>query len=274
MRLRRVFTLERIIRIGLLYDGVLLKEGSHRRDIKGAYQFSGGEQKELQDKLQNWQKVLAENGLRLNAKETKFLSSKEGTESIVDGRGEAIEKFQDFRYLWSDLAANGSVGQAVKSRLNAAWMNWRESTGILCDRRCSRTLKGKAYRTVVGSTMLYGSECWPMRMLRWACGWTRVDRVRNEDVRTAIQTALVQLKMREQRLRWFGHVLRRPQSHLMREAMEFEVQDKRPRGAPEKRWRDVIKKDLAEAEVTAEDAVDRMKWSRLTKAADPATARV
>ncbi|PIO77830.1 hypothetical protein TELCIR_00009 [Teladorsagia circumcincta] len=61
--------------------------------------------------------------------------------------------------------------------------------------------------------MLYGSECWPlnkdherqfysaeMRMLRWACGWTRLDRVRNEDVRAVMQTAPVQLKMREQRL--------------------------------------------------------------------------
>ncbi|XGW23671.1 hypothetical protein V3C99_005693, partial [Haemonchus contortus] len=96
-----------------------------------------------------------------NVKKTKFLSSEEGMESIVDGRGEAIEKVQDFRYLGSDLAADGSVDQAVKSRINAAWMKWRESTGILCDRRCSRTLKGKVYRTVVRPTMLYGSECWP-----------------------------------------------------------------------------------------------------------------
>ncbi|VDO21547.1 unnamed protein product [Haemonchus placei] len=75
---------------------------------------------ELQDNLQKWQKVLAGNGLRLNVKKTKFLSSEEGTESITDGYGEAIEKVQDFRYLGSDLAADGSVDQAVKSRINAA----------------------------------------------------------------------------------------------------------------------------------------------------------
>ncbi|XGW34175.1 hypothetical protein V3C99_018193, partial [Haemonchus contortus] len=151
---------------------------------------------ELQDNLQKWQKVLAENGLRLNVKKTKFLSSEEGMESITDGYEEAIEKVQDFRYLGSDLAADGSVDQ------------------VLCDRRCSRTLKGKVYRAVVRPTMLYSSECWPvsktherqlhsaeMRMLRWACGWMRLDRIRNEDVRTVMQTAPVQLKMREQRLR-------------------------------------------------------------------------
>nr|CDJ95541.1 neuropilin and tolloid-like protein 1-like [Haemonchus contortus] len=74
---------------------------------------------ELQDKHQKWQKALAENGLWLNVKKTKFLSSKEGTESIVDGHGEAIEKVQDFRYLGRDLAAV-VVDYAVKSRINAA----------------------------------------------------------------------------------------------------------------------------------------------------------
>ena len=86
----------------------------------------------------------------------------------------------------------------------------------------SRILKGKVYRSVVRPAILYGSECWPttknherqlhsaeMRMLRWACGWTRLDRIRNEDVRAVMQTAPVQLKLREQRLRWYGHVLRR-----------------------------------------------------------------
>ncbi|XGW23143.1 hypothetical protein V3C99_005413 [Haemonchus contortus] len=74
----------------------------------------------LQDKPQNGQRVLAENGLRLDVKKTKFLNSGEGTESIVDARGEAIEKVRDFRYLVSDLAADGSMDQAVKSRINAA----------------------------------------------------------------------------------------------------------------------------------------------------------
>ncbi|PIO65064.1 hypothetical protein TELCIR_13283 [Teladorsagia circumcincta] len=59
-------------------------------------------------------------------------------------------------------------------------------------------------------------------MLRWACGWTRLDRVRNEDV---MQIAPVQLKVREHRLRWYGHVLRRPLDHPIREAMDFEAQE-------------------------------------------------
>ncbi|XGW10124.1 hypothetical protein V3C99_011974 [Haemonchus contortus] len=81
----------------------------------------------LQDKLQKWQKVLADNGLRLNVKMTKFLSSEECTESNIEGHREAIEKVQNFRYPGSDLAADGSVDQDVKSQLNAAG-KCREST--------------------------------------------------------------------------------------------------------------------------------------------------
>nr|CDJ85325.1 uncharacterized protein LOC100840703 [Haemonchus contortus] len=112
-----------------------------------------------------------------------------------------------------------------------------------------------------------------MRMLRWACGWTRLDKTGNEDVRAIIQVAPVQLKIRQERLRWYGLVMRRPPNHPTMEAMEFEAQEKWPRLAPKKRWRNVIKKDITEAEVTAEDAVVRQKWKRLTRIADPATAR-
>ncbi|KAF3620511.1 putative wall-associated receptor kinase-like 8-like [Capsicum annuum] len=46
-------------------------------------------------------------------------------------------------------------------------------------------------------------------MLRWMCGLTRGDRVRNEIVREKVGVASLEDKMRERRLRWFGHVMRR-----------------------------------------------------------------
>ena len=49
-----------------------------------------------------------------------------------------------------------------------------------------------------------------MHMLRWMCGNTRREKVRNEDIRTKIGVASIEEKMRENRLRWFGHVRRRP----------------------------------------------------------------
>ena len=45
-----------------------------------------------------------------------------------------------------------------------------------------------------------------MRMLRWMCGNTRRDKVRNEDIHTKIGVAYIEEKMRKNCLRWFGHV--------------------------------------------------------------------
>ncbi|VDO25176.1 unnamed protein product [Haemonchus placei] len=83
------------------------------------------------------------------------------------------------------------------------------------------------------------------------------DRIGSEYVRTCMQTTPVRLKMREQRLRWFERVPRRPQSHSIRGVRGSREATVR---SPKEERRDVIKKDLAKDEDTAEDAVDRMKW--------------
>jgi FPC/CPF motif-containing protein YcgG len=48
-----------------------------------------------------------------------------------------------------------------------------------------------------------------MRMLHWICGHTRLDRVRNDDIRDRLGVAPIE-KLIQHRLRWFGHIHRRP----------------------------------------------------------------
>ena len=80
-------------------------------------------------------------------------------------------------------------------------------------------LKRKFYRITIRPAMLYGSECWAikrqqiykmsvaeMRMLRWMSGHTRMDRIRNEVIRSKVGVAPIEDKVREGRLRWYGHV--------------------------------------------------------------------
>ncbi|KAL7217344.1 hypothetical protein ACSBR1_029108 [Camellia fascicularis] len=49
-----------------------------------------------------------------------------------------------------------------------------------------------------------------MRMLRWMCGKTRQDRIRNQCIWEWVGVALIEDKLRENQLRWFGHTQRRP----------------------------------------------------------------
>ena len=101
--------------------------------------------------------------------------------------------------------------------------------------------------------MLYDTKCWAikrhhahkmsvveMHMFRWMCGNTRRDKVRNKDIRTKIDIASIEEKMRENRLRWFGHVRRRPTDAPVRRVERINLgQVKRAQRRPKKTWMEV-----------------------------------
>jgi len=90
---------------------------------------------------------------------------------------------------------------------------------VLCDRRMSIAVKGKVYRTMIRPVLICGSEAWTlrrreeerlerteMRMLRWILGLTLKDRKRNDDIRRIIGVACITDKVREAKMRWYGHI--------------------------------------------------------------------
>jgi len=58
-----------------------------------------------------------------------------------------------------------------------------------------------------------------MRMLRWMSGFTLRYRIRNEHIHEMVGVALVEDKIRESHLRWFGHIKWRPSDDLARKAL-------------------------------------------------------
>ncbi|KAG5581014.1 hypothetical protein H5410_051641 [Solanum commersonii] len=48
-----------------------------------------------------------------------------------------------------------------------------------------------------------------IRMLRWMCGFTRRDRIKDEDIQNKVEVTLVEEKMWKVRLRLLGHVMKR-----------------------------------------------------------------
>jgi hypothetical protein len=121
------------------------------------------------------------------------------------------------------LQNNRDIDEDVSHRIKAGWLKWHQASGVLCDPRVSLKLKCKFYLTVIRSAMLYGAECWPtkrrhvqqlsvaeMCMLRWICGHTRRDQVQNDDICERLGVTPVEEKLLQHRLRWFGHMQRRP----------------------------------------------------------------
>ncbi|KAF3647209.1 putative pre-mRNA-processing factor 6-like, partial [Capsicum annuum] len=162
------------------------------------------------------------------------------------------------------------------------WMKWKLVLGVLCDKKVPPKLKGKFYRVVVRPALLYGAKCWPvknshiqkmkvaeMRMLRWMCGLTRGDRVRNETIREKVGVTSVECKMREARLRWFGHVKRRGMDAPVRSCERLALDGfRRGRGRPKKYWGEVIRRDMEQLQLTEDMTLDRKVWRTRIRAED------
>ena len=85
-----------------------------------------------------------------------------------------------------------------------------------------------------------------MKMLRFALGVTKKDKIRNEHIWSTVKVERLGMKMREGRLRWYGHFMRRDQEYIGRKMMETELPGKRKRGRPKRRFLDVVKDDMGE----------------------------
>ena len=117
--------------------------------------------------------------------------------------------------------------------MQAGWNGWRRVSGPICDRRLPARVKGKVYSSVVRPAMVYGlemvavtkkqvkkMEVTEMKMLRFAMRVTK-DKTKNEYIRATVKVEWLGIKMREGRLRWYGHVMRRDQEYIGRRVMEI-----------------------------------------------------
>ena len=136
-------------------------------------------------------------------------------------------------------------------------MIWRRVSGVLCDRKLSGKVKGKMYKSVVRSSMLYGMETVAvterqmgkmevaeLKIVRWALGVTRKNKIRNEYVRGTAKIAKLGDKLRNARLRWDGHVKRREEDYVGKRMLEMAVPGIRKRGRPKRRWTDLVREDM------------------------------
>ena len=53
-------------------------------------------------------------------------------------------------------------------------------------------------------------------------------------------------KITEKRLKWYGHVSRMKDEHIVRRMLDVEIPGKRRRGRPNLRWKDACKRDMTE----------------------------
>ena len=145
----------------------------------------------------------------------------------------------------------------------------------------SRKSKLKLYWSVIRPIAVYGCEAWVLKesiiqrlsvfgwkILRKIVGPTKEDNVIG---RIKTNNELDELKknhrnitnyVKDQRLSWFGHTNRMPETSNVRKIYKLKPSATRPVGRPKSRGEDDVRNDLRKIKLLklAEQVQDRLKW--------------
>jgi len=107
----------------------------------------------------------------------------------------------------------------------------------------------------VQSSVLHGRKTWPvreenevalqqaeMRLIRWMCGINLQDRLPSKGLRERLGSDDIISVLQQNRLRWYGHVLRKEDNDWVKKCVKHEAKGAKPRGRPKKTWRDYGKR--------------------------------
>ena len=100
-------------------------------------------------------------------------------------------------------------------------------------------------------------------MVRAMSGVKLMDKHRTEVLmeRLGLEESVVQMA-KANAVRWYGHVLRKEDGHVLRRALDFEVKGRRKRGRPKKTWRKQVEGESRKVGLRKVDALNRVSWRK------------
>ncbi len=187
----------------------------------------------------------------MNWKKTEVIKVGGEREGIAVWKLESVEVT---KYLGIMISGNGRM-EEIRSRIGKV----ARIIGVLNElvwkqKALSRKTKMKVYNAIVVPTLAYGSETWvlnkhqesaiqatEMRVLRRIAEKRRVDRARNMDIREELRQEGVLEKVIRRQARWRESLAKMGPERLVRRVYETEMERRRGRGRPRKKWIDNFK---------------------------------
>jgi hypothetical protein len=232
--------LEEAVEEGITIGGNLLKDVRFADD-QG---MIAGSEVGLQKIIDGLYTTASKYDMKINIKKTKVMRvSRGGGDVNITINGVKIDQVKSFKYLGHTMTEDGRCETEIKCRIaqaKEAFGNMKE----LLTKSLRKSTKIKIVKTLVWTTLLYGSETWTLKkedirklealeMWLWRrmekISWT--DKITNEEVleRVGINRQLMS-QLRNRKKNWIGHILRG--DGLLKEVIEGRMEGKRIRGRP------------------------------------------
>ena len=232
-------------------------------------------------------------GLTVSIPKTKHIVTgrlvEENDRTSVALEGGDFQMVDEFSYLGSVITSSGRMTVEVDKRVGQASRALGAlRKAVFIDKHLKITTKRKIYNACVMSVLLYGAECWVLlnkqekklntfhhRCIRsilgisnrkqWSEHITMVEvRRRWGDEETASE------KVKKERLEWLGHLARNSDHRMPKSTLFGWLPQPRDRCGPKKRWRDMMRRDIKDIEISEEEWYDeavrsRAGWSTLCR---------
>ncbi|KAK2573141.1 RNA-directed DNA polymerase from mobile element jockey [Acropora cervicornis] len=244
----------------------------------------------LQTVVNRFAKAAKAFGLTISLKKTEVLFQKPPREAytppLITIDGYQLNAVEHFTYLGSVIANDATTTKDVDNRIAKASSSFgRLQKRVWQNHSLRLSTKIQVYRAAVLTTLLYGAETWVLcrkqvkllerfhqRCLRSIMGIKWQDYITNEEVLPRADTTSVEAMLMLRQLRWAGHVTRMESSRMPKAVSYGELsQGKRDRGAPRKRFKDQLKRQLTQAGIDHSEwealAEDRKEWRGTIKTA-------
>ena len=215
-------------------------------------------------------------GLNINTHKTKTMKLMTTDERTVTVDGHQLENVDRFVYLGSTLCEDGDVRREVRARIGKASAAFNGLKNVWNSTGITRKTKLQLFNAIVMTVLLYCCESWKglrdveLRVRRFESNCLRkimnirwFEHISEEQVRERSGQKSVTEKIRYNRWRWYGHVLRMPESRLPKQALNWTPVGARRPGRPKDTWRRTIARDRRERNIDVdveELAQHRGEW--------------
>lgn len=244
-------------------DGVLISHGKRISDLDYADDVAllASSEAEMQSMLTKMNTAALAIGLKISCPKTKFFTAPPDLPCNLSIDGQVLDRVDNFTYLGSSFTPSGQAHGEINIRIGKAWAAFQGLRQALWNRHdVSLRTKLRVFNTSVMSILLYACETWPLRVedvrslnafhhrcLRAILRVRYQDHITNDTVRSRCgDTRPVSVTIKERRLRWLGHVLRKDQEDLAKSSLMASPLPswRRKQGGQIKTWKKTVLEDL------------------------------
>ena len=196
------------------------------------------------------------------------------TEDLIIQDDMLIKSCKDFKYLGFIISDSATTEKDINYKLGQTRSCIRKLHPILWNKHITKSTKTMIYNTLVRSILTYGAGNWvinknnqrkinavEMEFWRRCCQLTRLDKVRNEEIREKMNVQNDTLTFIEEKiLLWYGHVKRTNINEWVHKITDWSPMGKRKRGRPRRSFRDEVDDAMRKRDLEEGQWEDRDEW--------------